>query len=276
MTAVKYWTIGLKNADKEAYNLAAVTSNPRNASAADIKAGLDNLVFETPEGLNDVVLAVVKYLFYDYFVYAHQTGLYNRQIRLWEMFSKVSTIEVRQVERGFFTRTLIPVYEIVMKTNQGQSPICALVIEKDVTSSQPFKHHGGGSAAKIYIDLLRDFLLKVMKIQARLGANGVKGIFVVTRDPLESGLLTFIEKETGATDAVSKVESIMPSPVSAHINLLTYAPGHAHEHNLDPGHNHDSGHKHDSGHDEEHERDPEEAYAVPGGRTEPVWIRTRI
>jgi hypothetical protein len=224
MAVVKNCTIGIKNADSEAYSLAAVTANPRNASAADLRAGLDNLVIEPPEGTNDLVMAVVQYIFQDYFVFAHQSGLYNRQIRLWEMISRISTVEIRQVERGLFSRTLLPVYEIVMKTGLGQSPICALVIDQDVTNFDPYKNNSG-AAGKVYVQLLEDFLLKVMKIQARLGTNGVKGIFVVTRAPLEAALLAYIEKRTDASDAVSKVESIMPAPVSAHINLLTYSPG---------------------------------------------------
>jgi hypothetical protein len=229
MSAAKNSTIVIKTADQEAYSLTAVTANPRNATAADIQAGLDNLVFETPEGTSDLVMAVVQYLFQDYFVFAHQTGLYNRQIRLWETFSRINAIQVRQVEKGFFSRTPIPVYELVMKTGQGQTPVCVLVIDKDVIHCEAFKRHGGGAAGKIYGELLEDFLLKVMKIQARQGANGVKGVFVVTPEPLEGALLNYIEKKTGGTDAVSKVESIMPAPVSAHINLLTYAPGHGEE-----------------------------------------------
>jgi hypothetical protein len=223
MTVVNNSRVLIKNLDGEAYNLGSVTNNPRAASAADIKAGLDNLVVEPSEGTNELVIAVVQYLFQDYFLYAHQSGLYNRQIRLWEMFSRISAVEVRQLERGFFTRTTLPVYEMVMKTGLGQSPICALVIDQSITDFEPYKSHKSASAGKIYLELLKDFLLKVMKIQARLGANGVKGIFVVTPEPLEAELLAFIEKATGATDPVSKVESIMPAPVSAHINLLTYS-----------------------------------------------------
>jgi len=224
MAVVNNSSVLIKNLDNEAYNLGSVTANPRAASAADIKAGLDNLVIEPSDNTNDLVLAVIQYLFQDYFGFAHQTGLYNRQIRLWEMVSRVSTVEVRQVEKGFFSRTTLPVYELVMKTALSQSPICALVIGPEIRANDYYKNYRPSEEGKIYVDLLRDFLLKVMKIQARLGANGVKGIFVVSPEPLEPALLAYIEKETGATDPVSKVESIMPAPVSAHINLLTYSP----------------------------------------------------
>jgi len=229
MAVVNNSTISIKTADNEAFNLGMVTTSPRDATAVDIQAGLDNLIIDAPEGSNELVLALVQFLFHDYFGFAHQTGLYNRQIRLWEMFSRVTTIEVRQVERGFFTRTTLPVYEVVMKTALGQSPICALVIDQRVTVTEQYKNMGAAAAGKIYVELLKDFLMKVMKIQARLGANGVKGIFVLTPEPLEPALLAYIEKETDATDAVSKVESIMPAPVSAHINLVTYHAEHSDE-----------------------------------------------
>ncbi|MBS2006503.1 MAG: hypothetical protein JST01_05655 [Cyanobacteria bacterium SZAS TMP-1] len=220
MAAAKNSTILIKNADNEAYNLGSITTSPRGATAVDMQAGLDNLIIEIPDDTNELVSAVVRYLFHDYFAQAHQTGLYNRQIRLWEMFSRVTTAEVRQVERGIFTKTQLPVYEVVMKTALGQSPICALVIDQKVLTSDAYKNQA--ASGKVYVELLRDFLLKVMKIQARLGVNGVKGIFVVSPEPLDAALLAYIEKETNATDAVSRVESIMPAPVSAHINLLTY------------------------------------------------------
>ncbi len=109
-----------------------------------------------------------------------------------------------------------------MKTNRGQSPICALIIGQDIISTEPYKN-SGLEAGKIYVEQLRDFEHSVTKVQARLGANGIKGIFVVTPEPLEAALLSYIEKRTGASDPVSKAESIMPAPVSAHINLLTYS-----------------------------------------------------
>jgi hypothetical protein len=232
MAVVNNSTVLIKNLDNEAYNLGTVTSNPRDAQAADIKACLDNLVIEPSEGTNDLVLAVIQYLFHDYFAFAHQSGLYNRQIRLWEMFSRITTIEVRQMERGFFTRKALPIYELVMKTARNQSPICAFIIAPGFAATDHYKIYGSMPKGKIYVDMLREFLSKVVKIQARLGANGVKGIFVVTPEPLEDALLAYIEKETRATDPVSKVESIMPSPVSAHINLLTY--GFAHDHEQSP------------------------------------------
>ncbi|MBU6451462.1 MAG: hypothetical protein KGS72_06775 [Cyanobacteria bacterium REEB67] len=233
MAVVNNCTVQIKNLEDEAYNLGAVTGNPRGATAVDIKAGLDNLVIEAPTGahIDPLPLAVIHSLFHDYFAFAHQSGLYNRQIRLWEMFSRVTSAEVRQIERGFFSRWLIPVYEVVFKTAVGQSPICALVIDGKVNTMDGFSYGGKtkNDPGKIYVELLRDFLLKVMKIQARLGANGVKGIFVVTPAPLQESLLAFIEKSTRAVDPVSRAESIMPAPVSAHINLLTYSHASAGE-----------------------------------------------
>ena len=225
MAVMNNCTVTIKNLVNDAYSLGAVTTNPRAATALDIQAGLSNLAIEAAPDVNAPVpalpLAVIHYLFHDFFAMAHQSGLYNRQIRLWEMFSRVSAAQIQQVERGFFSRSTIPVYEIIFKTSVGQNPVCALVIDESIRSLDGFKNQT--DAGKIYIELLRDFLLKVIKIQARLGANGVKGIFVVTPEPLAPGLLAFVEKSTGAIDPVSRAESIMPAPVSAHINLLTYS-----------------------------------------------------
>ncbi len=110
MAFVNNSTVLIKHLDNEAYNLGAVTADPRVASAVDIKAGLDNLVIESAEGVSDLVLAVIHYLFRDFFAFAHQSGLYNRQIRLWEMFSRISTVEIKQHARGMFTHTPLPIF----------------------------------------------------------------------------------------------------------------------------------------------------------------------
>ena len=221
MAVVNKSTVVIRNSDNEAFNLGTVVANPRSASAVDIKAGLDNLIIEAPEGTPDLVIGVIKYLFQGYFAYAHQSGLYNRQIRLWEMFARISSVDVRQLERGFFSRYNLPVYELELKTSMNQSPVCALVIDQEVLNNNDYK--GYATPGKVYVELLKDYIGKVMKMQARMGSNGVKGLFVVSPAPLAPELLAYIEKETGADDAVSRVESIWPSPVSAHVNLLTYS-----------------------------------------------------
>lgn len=123
-----------------------------------------DLPFEPSDNkIPNLVLAAIKFVMTGYFSDAHQSGLYNRQLRLWETISKIAVVEVQPVTKGFFQKVTLPVYELVFKTVNGKVPIVALVIEPSATAS--------------HLELLKDFLAKVAKIQAQSG-NQVKGAFV--------------------------------------------------------------------------------------------------
>ncbi|GAI37631.1 unnamed protein product, partial [marine sediment metagenome] len=92
--------------------------------------------------------------------------------------------------------------------------VMALYIDSAFAAS-----HGQGHA-NAYLDLLHDFLARVAKIQARLGAQGVKGIFILAPAPFPQDLLRFVEKSVGADDPVARFDSLLPAPYYVHINLL--------------------------------------------------------
>jgi hypothetical protein len=194
MSVVNSFSVIVKNAEPEAFNLGSVTQAPRSAAARDLEAACENLVFEPSDNkIPDLVLAAIKFVMTGYFSDAHQSGLYNRQLRLWETISKIAVVEVQPVTKGFFQKVTLPVYELVFKTVTGKVPIVALVIEPSATAS--------------HLELLKDFLAKVAKIQAQSG-NQVKGAFVVCDSPFPPAILSFVEKAIGA----GRFDSILPPP----------------------------------------------------------------
>ncbi|MDQ5938118.1 MAG: hypothetical protein QG574_5481 [Cyanobacteriota bacterium erpe_2018_sw_21hr_WHONDRS-SW48-000092_B_bin.40] len=206
MSVVNSFSVIVKNAEPEAFNLGSVTQAPRSAAARDLEAACENLVFEPSDNkIPDLVLAAIKFVMTGYFSDAHQSGLYNRQLRLWETISKIAVVEVQPVTKGFFQKVTLPVYELVFKTVTGKVPIVALVIEPSATAS--------------HLELLKDFLAKVAKIQAQSG-NQVKGAFVVCDSPFPPAILSFVEKAIGAEDPVARFDSILPPPYQVHINLV--------------------------------------------------------
>ena len=74
-------TILIKNSDPEAYNLGTIIQSPRTCTTIDVRQACANLDFVPPgEGLerSALVESFVRYLFTQYFVLAHQSGLYNQ------------------------------------------------------------------------------------------------------------------------------------------------------------------------------------------------------
>jgi hypothetical protein len=136
--------------------------------------------------------------------------LYNRQLGLWETISKVALVQVQPVTKGIFQKITLPVYELLFKTVSGKVPIVALVIEPSSTVS--------------HLELLKDFLAKVAKIQAQSG-NQIKGAFVICDSPFPPAILSFVEKAIGAEDPVARFDSILPPPYQVHINLVVNLHG---------------------------------------------------
>lgn len=216
MSVVNRLSVIVKNAEPEAFNLGTVTQAPRVAGAHDLAAACDNLIFEPSDNkIPDLVLAAIKFIITGYFTDAHQSGLYNRQMRLWENISKVVLVEVQQVTKGFFQKTTLPVYELLFKTVGGKVPIVALVVEPAYGSN--------------HLDLLKDLLAKVAKMQAQSG-NQLTGVFVVCDSPFPPAILTYVEKITGAEDPVAKFDSILPPPYQTHINLVVNLHGNSQAH----------------------------------------------
>lgn len=208
------FTAVIKASDTEAYNLGSVTQSPRVATSLDLEAACSNLEIVADAGTPDFIVDFGNYLCRKYFSDAHQTGLYNRQIKLWETISKISTLQVKALEKGFFSKQALPVYEITCLTQARQPVVMALYIDSAFAAT-----HGHGHA-NAYIDLLHDFLARVAKIQARLGAQGVKGIFILAPAPFPQDILRFVEKSVGADDPVARFDSLLPAPYYVHINLL--------------------------------------------------------
>ncbi len=218
MSVVNSSTIVIKNDTTEAFNLSSVTQSPRTATAQDLEAACANLLFEPSAKVPDMVMAAAKFVLTDYFTQAHQSGLYNRQIKLWESLSKIAVVDVKQLARGIFQKVAMPVYELNFKTNTGQTLACALVVEP------LFSKTAENENAHAQLDLFKDFLGRMAKMQARQG-DQVRGVFVFFDSPFPPAVLTHVEKVTGAADPVAKFDSILPAPYNAHINLVVKLHG---------------------------------------------------
>lgn len=205
----------IKNRDPEAYNLGTIVQNPRGCTSIDLAAATSNLVFEPVGACASsehcaLVLDLVRYLFQDFFNRSHQTGLYNRQMRLWQVFSKVERVEFKQLEGGFFTRTLKPALQVAFKSQTGHVLFLALVAL------------GGPDQ----FNMVQEFLTQAAKTQGRQGSYILRGIFIVQSEPSElEKTRQYLVKATNGEDPVARYDSYLPSPFFVHANLLSFATG---------------------------------------------------
>lgn len=201
----------IKNRDPEAYNLGTIVQNPRGCTSIDVAAAASNLVFEPVGACASsehcaLVLDLVRFLFQDFFNRSHQTGLYNRQMRLWQVFSKVERVEFKQLEGGFFSRNLKPALQVAFKSQTGHVLFQALVVL-------------GGTDQ---FNLVQDFLTQAAKIQGRQGSYILRGIFIVQSEPSElEKTRQYLLKATNGEDPVARYDSCLPSPFFVHANLLS-------------------------------------------------------
>lgn len=210
----------IKPIDPEAYNHGTVTQSPRTATARDLESACANLEITADAGIPYFVKDFAWFLLCNYFVEAHQSGLYNRQIKLWESLSKVTELQCKTLEKGFISKTKLPVHEIAVLTQNKQPVVMALYIEPSYRS-----HGSAGGSDSAYLDLVRNFLARVAKVQARLGAQGIKGIFIIAPAPFPDELLRYVLKAVGAEnpmDPVARFDSLLPAPYYVHINLIEH------------------------------------------------------
>lgn len=210
-------TVLIKNKDVEAFNIGSVTSNPRGCTALDLKSATENLDFCVEGEVSDLVLATVRYLFIDYFSQAHQIGLYNRQLKLWESFSKIEKVQINRLSKGFFTKVDLPVYVLSFLAANGQVLALTLILCPDFA--------GAGAVDvrekdRLEIDYVRDFIQRATKVQTNQGGS-LRGLFIALPGPSEK-VYSMLVKATGGDDPVAKYDCMLGSPLNCHVNLITY------------------------------------------------------
>ncbi|MBX9771176.1 MAG: hypothetical protein K2X29_07380 [Candidatus Obscuribacterales bacterium] len=193
----------------EGATLHKIVESPRTAKPADLDLAARNLsVARSTDNCPALIEHVSRYLLTDFFALAHRTGLYNRQLTFWETLSKISHLEVEQLETGIFTRKPMPAYQVSFLDFRQRTLILAAVIAAQ-----------NGDARKLAEFALSELLFKAKKTQ------GVTGLAVFAPTSMSAILLDKISKATNASDPVAKYESKLPAPLSIPIDLFEFTMG---------------------------------------------------
>jgi len=190
--------------NSDAITLSSIVRNPRIYKPQDLLAACQNttITCSDPQA-PPAVSAVVNYLLAGFFVYAHRTGLYNRQRTLWESLSKVVAVSAYQLKSGFLRRTPLPILDLHLCDYRERMLVLARLIEP-----------GFSAREREYEKLLNSFLDKAQR------SSGLAGLFFCCPAPVPGILLNKVAKLTGALDPVARYESVLPAPWSVPLDLI--------------------------------------------------------
>ena len=175
----------------EDFSPEAIVKSPRTFRPIDVQNACKNLAFTVPAGTPPIAMSLAHYAAIDFFALAHSTGLYNRQIKLWEALAKTQTIEIYQAQKGLFSSEKLPEFDIALQDHKKRTTALA-TFAKSQNNGDKFD----------YLKSTREFLKRASMVQ------GIQGIFICYPNPFPANVLEFVKKETNAQDTVARFESL--------------------------------------------------------------------
>lgn len=186
-----------------------VAQSPRSNSIAELKNATANIIFADfdPSSPDLIILKSLDFLLKDFFINMHQTGLYNRQLKLWKALSNISSVRVYKLYTGIFKKTGLNIF-IVDLFLDPKSPCITLIInlaENEVIKEDEFK---------LYLD----------KVISSTNKTRLKGIFYFSSYIPQQLFLESLDFLTNANDSISRYESIISKTNDTRLNLIYFSP----------------------------------------------------
>jgi hypothetical protein len=196
------FTLRISIRNIEDFSPEAIVRSPRTFRPVDVQNACKNLAVDIPKGTPSVASALATYIIFDFFAFAHSSGLFNRQIKLWEALTKTQSIEISQKDKGMFSKEKLPEFDISFLDHKKRCIV--------------FAHF----AAPVGTGLNFDYAKSCTEFLRRASAmQGLSGVFLCYPNPFPQKVVDYVKKETNAADAIARYESIMPK-LGVPINLL--------------------------------------------------------
>lgn len=198
------YNFDVKQIRPEALSLKSIIENPRDYTPADLQAAADNNEITCREAsVEPIVDFLVRYILIDFFIYAHRTGLYNRQRILWESIAHVTNVQVFQNNRGIFKKEQLPYFDFNFMDYKGKVLLALTYVD-------PFALEKPLNAERL-----------LSKAISRLSSLGKpNGVFYCVSKPFPEKVIEKIKRMTNGNDPVGKYESKLPEPANISIDLI--------------------------------------------------------
>ena len=193
----------IKQKNPLALNCKKVTETPRTFNTAQIKSAIENILFVDIEEniLPEITIKSIEYLLKDLFIQMHQTGLYNRQFKLWKSLANIIEISVSKLQKGLFKKSELNAYVIDLFIDPRFPCISAIIDENKNTNK-----------FKIYLD----------KVISCSNLNRLKGIFYFVNYMPDEDFISKLKFHTNAFDPISKYESLLLKTNDVRLNVISY------------------------------------------------------
>ena len=186
-----------------------ITQTPRVFNTAQIKNATENILFVDVEEriIPELLIKIIEYILKDCFLYMHQTGLYNRQFKLWKTMGNITQCSVLKLQNGLLKKKDLNVYIINFFIDPKNPCLCAIINEDDKTESQA---------------LYKDFKSNLSKTLSGTNLDRVKGVFYFLNAMPGREFITNLDFMTNAFDPISKYESMLSDIKDVRLNIINF------------------------------------------------------
>ena len=202
----------IKISQKKPFGLTTekITHSPRSFNTNQIKEGIENLIFtEEKEGLTqNLLFRTIKYILRDFFLYMHQSGLYNRQLVLWKTLGNITQCNIYRLQKGLVKKMPLGIFVIDFFIDPKAPCISAVLI----TSIDQNTKEGCFKSLKYNLS----------KIISTRNIKRLKGIFYFLDTKPDSFFINNLDILTDAFDPIAKYESLLNWTKDVRLNVITF------------------------------------------------------
>ena len=193
----------VKQKNPLALNCEKVIQTPRVFSTSQIKNAVENILLVDVEEniLPEVITKSIEYLLKDLFIYMHQSGLYNRQLKLWKSIASVIDISVFRLQAGFFKKKELNAYLVDFFIDPKAQCISAIIDENKNTA---------------------EFTTYLDKIISVSNLRRLKGIFYFSDSITDEHFIVKLKSLTNTFEPISKYESVILKTNDVRLNVISY------------------------------------------------------
>ena len=193
----------VKQKNPLALSCEKVIQTPRAFSTSQIKSAIENILLVDAEEniLPEIIIKSIEYLLKDLFIYMHQSGLYNRQLKLWKSIASVIDISVFRLQTGFFKKKELNAYMVDFFIDPKAQCISAIIDENKNTDK-----------FTIYLD----------KVIAVSNLRRLKGVFYFSDSIKDEHFIVKLKSLTNTFELISKYESVILKTNDVRLNVISY------------------------------------------------------
>ena len=182
----------------------SITRTPRVFSTSQIKTAIENISILCEEiSVPELLIKTSEYILKDFFIYMHQTGLYNRQLALWKTLANITRISFSKLKKGIFKKSDLNKHAIDFFIDP-QMPCMTAIIDEDKDENTI------------------DFKTCLSTAISVSNLNRIKGIFYLSKIKPKKDFMEELDQITKAFDPISKYESRLLEDKDIRLNVINY------------------------------------------------------